>query len=121
VINEHDMRDLYGRGEGPEDWEANATFGSGKNSGKTEAPKTFKVGDRVRIIGDSIDDFQFFSLGAEGRVEELCEDDISPLESDMLVMFDTGEYVTSDSEGNPCSWYVQSCDAELIELIESVE
>lgn len=80
-------------------------------SGPDDEPK-FKEGDRIRIIGDSIDNFEFFSLGAEGVVERICENIFDG--SDLLVIFDTGEFMECDSEGNPSSWYVMNCDAELV-------
>ena len=75
--------------------------------GDMEVIKMFEVGKRVRIIGDSLDDFKFFSIGAEGIIIA----DHRNGESGWYVHFDKGAY---DDSCNG-TWYVQPGDMEIID------
>jgi len=66
-----------------------------------------ELGTRVRIISDSIDNYEIFSLGAEGIVIDYP----STPEGGYEVRFDKGVY---NSRGC-CIWYVQPQDMEVVD------
>jgi len=71
------------------------------------ARSNFSVGDRIIVVSDSVDNYNYFSEGSGGIVVDYGDDD----KDSILVHFDHGEYY-AECNGE---WYVACVDAKKVQ------